>query len=133
MSAEVPIMRASSGGWLMGRGHGLGAPIASSRWPRAAATQGGAFHVPTGLPTVEEQVAQGGACFVVFIMMVIGISIGAAGLGVILRLTWRRIVGFFSPKRRAEQRAQDQEAAEQKAAEAPAASVNASSSVEPRD
>lgn len=57
---------------------------------------------------------------------------GAAGLGVILRLTWRRIVGFFSPKRRAEQRAQDQEAAEQ-AAEAPADSVNASSSAEPQD
>lgn len=56
---------------------------------------------------------------------------GAAGLGVILRLTWRRIVGFFSPKRRAEQRAQDQEAAEQ-ATEAPADSVNASSSAEPQ-
>ncbi len=58
---------------------------------------------------------------------------GAAGLGVFLRLGWRRIVGLFSPKRRAEQRAQDQEAGEQRAASDPAASVNASSSPEPRD
>ncbi|HEV2069618.1 MAG TPA: hypothetical protein VGR26_07490 [Acidimicrobiales bacterium] len=58
---------------------------------------------------------------------------GAAGLGVILRLTWRRIVGFFSPKRRAEQRAQEQEAAEQRAAEDPAVPVDTRSSAALRD
>lgn len=58
---------------------------------------------------------------------------GAAGLGVFLRLGWRRIVGFFSPKRRAEQAARDQEAAEHRAAEDPAVPVSTGSSAEPRD
>ncbi|HEV2070636.1 MAG TPA: hypothetical protein VGR26_12655 [Acidimicrobiales bacterium] len=49
-------------------------------------------------------------------MLVSALVAGAAGLGVILRLSWRRIVGFLFPKRRAEERARDQEAAEQRAA-----------------
>lgn len=35
-------------------------------------------------------------------MIVSAIVAGAAGVGVVLRLGWRRIVGVFSPKRRAE-------------------------------
>ncbi|MBW3626168.1 MAG: hypothetical protein KY412_01000 [Actinobacteria bacterium] len=58
---------------------------------------------------------------------------GAAGLGVILRLTWRRIVGFFSPKRRAEQRAEAQHAAEQGAGDHDSTvSERADAPVEPR-
>lgn len=36
-------------------------------------------------------------------LIVSAIVAGAAGVGVLLRLGWRRIVGFFSPRQRAEQ------------------------------
>jgi hypothetical protein len=39
-------------------------------------------------------------------MLVSAVVAGAAGLGVILRMSWRRITGFFSSEQRAEQRAQ---------------------------
>ncbi|HEV2069874.1 MAG TPA: hypothetical protein VGR26_08780, partial [Acidimicrobiales bacterium] len=35
-------------------------------------------------------------------LIVSAVVAGAAGLGVVLRMSWRRIVGFFSPKQRAE-------------------------------
>jgi hypothetical protein len=35
-------------------------------------------------------------------MIVSAIVAGAAGVGVILRMSWRRIAGFLSPKQRAE-------------------------------
>lgn len=44
-------------------------------------------------------------------MIVSAIVAGAAGVGVILRMSWRRIAGFFSPKQRAEQRAEGGEEA----------------------
>ena len=50
-------------------------------------------------------------------LIVSAVVAGAAGLGVVLRMSWRRIVGFFSPKRRAEQRAEAQDAAGQGAGE----------------
>lgn len=58
---------------------------------------------------------------------------GAAGLGVFMRMGWRRIVGVFSPKRRAEQRVGDHEADDQTPADDPAVSMNTGSPAEPRD
>ncbi|MBW3548429.1 MAG: hypothetical protein KY452_09890 [Actinobacteria bacterium] len=58
---------------------------------------------------------------------------GAAGLGVFLRMGWRRVVGAFSPRRRAEQRVGDQEAGDQRPADDPAVSLNTGSPPEPRD
>ncbi len=65
-------------------------------------------------------------------LLVSAVVAGAAGLGVILRLSWRRVVGFFSPKRRAEQRARDQEAVGRRAVEDPGVSMSRGTSAEPR-
>ncbi len=66
-------------------------------------------------------------------LIVSAVVAGAAGLGVVLRMSGRRIVGFFSPKRRAEQRAEAQQTAEQAPGEHdPAVSGRADASAEPQ-
>jgi hypothetical protein len=64
-------------------------------------------------------------------MIAAAVASGLAGVAVVFRLFWRRLTGFFSPRRRAEAKAMAAQAASAESASGPVEPTTATEAVDP--